>query len=53
VHPNHARPLVTVTVCKPQSAAFKAKVLDAVFCALVSSGVPQTDMFQRVIELAS
>jgi len=44
-------PLVTLTVCKPKSAAFKAGVLDAVHTALVSSGVPVTDKFQRVIEL--
>jgi len=44
-------PLVTLTVRKPKSAAFKAAVLDAVHAALVSSGVPVTDKFQRVIEL--
>ena len=44
-------PLVTLTVRKPKSAAFKASVLDAVHAALVSSGVPATDKFQRVIEL--
>ena len=44
-------PLVTLTVRKPKSAAFKAQVLDAVHAALVSSGVPATDKFQRVIEL--
>ena len=44
-------PLVTLTVRKPKSAAFKAGVLDAVHAALVSSGVPATDKFQRVIEL--
>ncbi|NPC56034.1 tautomerase family protein [Caenimonas soli] len=44
-------PLVTLTVRKPKSAAFKAGVLDAVHAALVSSGVPVTDKFQRVIEL--
>jgi phenylpyruvate tautomerase PptA (4-oxalocrotonate tautomerase family) len=46
-----AMPLVTLTVCKPQSAAFKSTVLDAVHTALVASGVPLTDKFQRVIEL--
>jgi phenylpyruvate tautomerase PptA (4-oxalocrotonate tautomerase family) len=45
-------PLVTLTVRKPKSAEFKAKVLDAVHAALVSSGVPPTDLFQRVLELA-
>lgn len=44
-------PLVTLTVRKPKSSAFKATVLDAVHSALVASGVPATDMFQRVIEL--
>jgi hypothetical protein len=44
-------PLVTLTVRKPKSADFKSKVLDAVHGALVSSGVPAADKFQRVIEL--
>ena len=44
-------PLVTLTVRKPKSAAFKTQVLDAVHAALVSSGVPAADRFQRVIEL--
>lgn len=44
-------PLVTLTVRKPKSSAFKTTVLNAVHAALVSSGVPATDRFQRVIEL--
>ena len=44
-------PLVTVTVCTPKDAAFKASVLDAVHAALVASGVPEADRFQRVLEL--
>jgi phenylpyruvate tautomerase PptA (4-oxalocrotonate tautomerase family) len=44
-------PLVTVTVRKPKSREFKTGVLDAVHAALVSSGVPPADRFQRVIEL--
>ena len=44
-------PLVTLTVRKPKSSAFKSTVLDAVHTALVSSGVPAADRFQRVIEL--
>lgn len=44
-------PLVTLTVRKPKSAAFKTTALDAVHAALVSAGVPPTDRFQRVIEL--
>lgn len=46
-------PLVTLTVRKPKSTAFKSAVLDAVHAALVSAGVPATDKFQRVIELES
>ena len=44
-------PLVTVTVRKPKDAAFKGRVLDAVHGALTASGVPQADLFQRVLEL--
>ncbi len=44
-------PLVTLTVRKPKSSAFKTTLLNAVHGALVSSGVPATDRFQRVIEL--
>lgn len=44
-------PLVTITVRKPKSAEFKGGILDAVHAALVASGVPATDKFQRVIEL--
>ena len=44
-------PLVTLTVRKPKPSAFKAMVLDTVHASLVSSGVPATDKFQRVIEL--
>lgn len=44
-------PLVTLTVRRPKSTELKATVLDAVHAALVSSGVPATDKFQRVIEL--
>jgi len=44
-------PLVTLTVRKPKSSAFKTTMLNAVHAALISSGVPTTDRFQRVIEL--
>ena len=44
-------PLVTLTVRKPKSPEFKGKVLDAVHASLVSTGVPDTDKFQRVLEL--
>lgn len=45
-------PLVTLTLRKSKPPSFKATVLDAVHQALVFSGVPATDKFQRVIELA-
>jgi phenylpyruvate tautomerase PptA (4-oxalocrotonate tautomerase family) len=44
-------PLVTLTVRKPKTDAFKTTVLDAVHSALMSAGVPTADKFQRVIEL--
>jgi hypothetical protein len=44
-------PLVTLTIRRPKSSAFKTTVLDAVHAALISSGVPAADKFQRVIEL--
>jgi phenylpyruvate tautomerase PptA (4-oxalocrotonate tautomerase family) len=44
-------PLVTLTVRKSKTPEFKGKVLDAVHASLVSSGVPDTDRFQRVLEL--
>ena len=44
-------PLVTVTVRKPKPTEFKSGVLDAVHEALVASGVPAADKFQRVLEL--
>ena len=44
-------PLVTLTVRKPKSSAFKGTVLDAVHDSLVAAGVPVADKFQRVIEL--
>ena len=44
-------PLITLTVRKPTQSAVKAGVFDAVHKALVTSGVPLTDRFQRVFEL--
>ena len=44
-------PLVTLTVRKPKSADFKSTVLDAVHASLVATGIPDTDKFQRVLEL--
>ena len=45
-------PLITLTVRKPKDHAFKSAVLEAVHAALVASGVPATDRFQRVLELS-
>jgi phenylpyruvate tautomerase PptA (4-oxalocrotonate tautomerase family) len=45
-------PLVTLTVLRPKSAAFKDSVLQAVHHALVSIGVPEADRFHRVLELS-
>jgi phenylpyruvate tautomerase PptA (4-oxalocrotonate tautomerase family) len=44
-------PLITLTTRKPRTAAFKSTVLGAVHAALVASGVPEKDRFQRVLEL--
>jgi len=44
-------PLVTLTLNRGKSAAHKTAILDAVHRALVASGVPPTDRFQRVLEL--
>jgi len=46
-------PLVTITLQKPKTAAFKSSVLDAVHAALVATGVPVADKFQRVLELSA
>ena len=44
-------PLITLTIRKPKSAEFKSGVLAAVHQALIASGVPPADRFQRVLEL--
>jgi len=44
-------PLVTLTVRKPKTAAFKTATLAAVHAALVASGVPEKDLFHRVLVL--
>ena len=44
-------PLVTVTTRAGKTPAWKRAVLDGVHRALVASGVPEADRFQRVIEL--
>jgi phenylpyruvate tautomerase PptA (4-oxalocrotonate tautomerase family) len=42
-------PLVTLTLRRPREPAVKRAMLDAVHHALVASGVPPADRFQRVI----
>lgn len=44
-------PLVTLTLRQRRPAVYKAAVLDAIHAALVQSGVPETDRFQRVFTL--
>ena len=45
-------PLVSVTLYrKSRPAGFKPAMLDAIHAALVASGVPAADRFQRVFEL--
>ena len=44
-------PLVTITVRPGKSSAFKSAILDGVHRALIASGVPENDSFQRVLEL--
>ncbi|MFZ6864206.1 tautomerase family protein [Undibacterium sp. Ji67W] len=44
-------PLVTITVRRPKTSEFKSKVFDAIHGALISTGVPVDDLFQRVLEL--
>jgi len=45
-------PLVTVTVRQGKSGKFKSAVLGAVHSALIASGVPERDRFQRILELS-
>ena len=44
-------PLVTVTLQQKRPPEFKSAILDAVHRSLVANGVPETDRFQRVLEL--
>lgn len=44
-------PLITVTVRKPKTTAFKDGLFDAVQAALAATGMPANDEFQRVLEL--
>src|SRR4051812_8534409 len=47
----HDMPLITLTVRKPKTEAFKSAVLAGAHAALVASGVPEKDRFHRVLEL--
>jgi phenylpyruvate tautomerase PptA (4-oxalocrotonate tautomerase family) len=44
-------PIVTVTVRKPKTREFKARLLKTIHAALVEIGVDANDRFHRVIEL--
>lgn len=44
-------PLVTLSLRKPAPPGLARRILDEVHAALVAAGVPQTDRFQRVLEL--
>jgi phenylpyruvate tautomerase PptA (4-oxalocrotonate tautomerase family) len=44
-------PLITVTLQRPKTPAFKSLIMDTVHEALKRVGVPATDKFQRVLEL--
>ena len=45
-------PLVTVTLRPGRGPEFKTSLLNAVHRALVASGVPAADLFQRVLDLS-
>jgi phenylpyruvate tautomerase PptA (4-oxalocrotonate tautomerase family) len=45
-------PIVTVTMLKPKTPAFKRQVLDAVCAAMVAAGVSPKDRFLRILELS-
>jgi phenylpyruvate tautomerase PptA (4-oxalocrotonate tautomerase family) len=44
-------PLVTVTLQRSHTREIKSAILDAVHRSLIAAGVPETDRFQRVLEL--
>jgi phenylpyruvate tautomerase PptA (4-oxalocrotonate tautomerase family) len=44
-------PLVTVTLQQKRTPEFKSAILDGVHRSLAAAGVPETDRFQRVLEL--
>ena len=44
-------PLVTVTLQTARTPAVKSAILEGIHQSLVANGVPETDRFQRVLEL--
>ncbi len=44
-------PLITVTLRPGKAKEYKHAILGAVHQALINAGVPQTDRFQRILEL--
>jgi len=44
-------PLVTVTLRTRRPREYKTAILDGIHRSLVANGVPETDRFQRVLEL--
>ena len=44
-------PLVTVTLRTQRPREYKTAILDGIHRSLVANGVPETDRFQRVLEL--
>ena len=44
-------PIVTITLRRPKSAEFKARLLDAIQASLVDIGASPNDRFHRVLEL--
>ena len=44
-------PLVTLTLAKERSREFTSAILAGIHRSLVANGVPDTDRFQRVLEL--
>ncbi len=46
-------PLITLTIRKNKTLEFKSAIFSAVHSALVAAGVPETDKFQRVLELGA
>jgi phenylpyruvate tautomerase PptA (4-oxalocrotonate tautomerase family) len=44
-------PLITITLLKGRTSDEKMHIADSIHTALVTSGVPLTDRFQRILEL--